>query len=199
MKPIYKINLIEEYIEQNKDMFSKHKATIEKLAGNDGKDCIINFKRDDTIDGAMMFTYIAGVLTVSGDYGYCVFNLYNKNNHILAFQRFNLSYMLGKVVASEPMKGFNEDKFHDDFIEFVDTAEEEGYIDIAKSQSLKDNMPRPENSHEVYDYFKNFTEIEDVYEYGVYDFGMHLKARPYIWWYGFQTALKQLEDAGVFE
>jgi len=197
-KKIYEIIDLDDYKNENKDLFNGYDATIEKLDGNDGRDCIITFKRTDTVQGSMRFIYINGVLSVNGDYGYAVYNWYNKNNHISAYGRFNsFGYILSKIVASGNYKKFSEELFFKEFDDWKQHLVDDGYITLKE----KDLIEKPHsicNENDVVNYFDNFdTElIDDIYEFGVYEFGAYVSERPYIWWYGLQTALKILEEKG---
>jgi len=189
---------LRDFKEQNKDLFKNHIAEIVKLDGNDGKDCIIYFKDPNTTDGNMMFTYINGIIAVSGDYGYAMFNWYNKNNHILAYANFyDISYILSKLVASEEYKKFDVNQFYADFEEFKNDLLEGGYV-YSKEELDEIEAPYVENECDVANYFNDFSLVADVYEFGVYDFGIKLSERVYIWWYGLQSALKQLEAKRLF-
>ena len=39
---------------------------------------------------------------------------------------------------------------------------------------------------------------EDLHDTNAYSLGQYVAERPYLWWYGLQSALKQLEEQGVF-
>ena len=207
-KKIWEIDSFDEFKNDNKDFFIKHKATLEKLKGNDGRDCIIKFERDNTTDGAMMFTYINGVLSISGDYGNVMFNWYNKNNHILAYGTFDsFGYILSKIVASENYKEFDMDLADKEIREYMKEYSEQLKSDGNSCEKLDELIEEFEYNNLEMDFeYKNWvsenSEILSINEnesYHLYTAGEYTKERPYIWWYGLQSALEQLEKQGAFK
>ncbi len=197
-KKIWEINSLEEYRELNKDMFKEHIATYKKL--ENGNDCIIEFMKPNTREEWFRFIYIDGVLNINGDYGYAVFNWYNKNNHILSYLTFkDIGYIMGKAVSYtyEDVHGFNSDLFIKHFEDFIKERKEEGYIN--SSEDIE--TPYVEDIEDVINHFKHCGNIygDDICDDGVFGFGTYLATRPYIWWHGLQTALEELFKRGVFE
>ena len=188
---------LQDFKQNNPNLFKNHNASIIKLDGNEGRDCIIEFKQPDTNAGKMTFTYIDGVLSISGDYGYAMFDWYNKNNHILVYPTFtNLGYVLEKCRASEDYYKFDEDLFFNNFREWRKQLVEDGYIESV------DEIEEPfgmESSCDARVFFNDLEgKISDLWEHGVYDFGRYINERPFIWWHGLQIALEKLEQQGVF-
>lgn len=197
MKKIWKIESLEEYRELNKDMFKSHIATYQKL--ENGNDCIIDFMIPNKRDGWMRFIYIDGVLNINGDYGYAVFNWYNKRNHILAYSTFtSIEYIMEKCVSSEDrdIKGFDVDLFYDEFEEFIQDRKEDEYI----SKDEEFDIPNVECHEDVISHFKDNYDLygDDLYETGAFELGTYLAERPYIWWHGLCSACEQLEKNKVF-
>lgn len=191
MKKIYEIESLEDFKENYPNMFKDHIATIKYSNGND---CIIDFKVPETNICAMKFIYIDGVLNINGDYGYAVFNWYNKKNHILSYLNFkDIGYIMEKCVSSldSDINGFDVDLFHSDFESFIEDRKEDGSI----SPNDQYHVPYCETHSDVINYFKETDEYgDDLYETGAFNLGTYLKERPYIWWYGLHTAIKQLES-----
>jgi len=178
----------EEYKEQNKDLFKNHQAKLTKL---DGKDCIIEFEKKDTNVGSMLITYIGGIISISGDYGYAMFNWDNRKNSILAYPTFkNFGYVLEKMVASEPYKEFDYGVFQEDFNKWKLQLVEEGYDEDFINGV---DIPYVEDRNDVVAYFKNFSKIDDLWEYDCYNFGTYLNRRTYIRWHGFIEAVNKIE------
>lgn len=197
IKKIWEVESFTEYRELNSDFFKNHIAKYLKL--QDGNDCIIEFAIPDARCGYMRFIYSDGVLTVTGDYGYSVFNWYNKKNHILAYLNFKgIGYAMGKCVAfkNDDVYGFDADLFHSEFEQFIADRKEEGYI----KSDYDFDVPYCEDENDVINHFKNAGDKygEDLYETGAFRFGTYMKERPYIWWHGLFTAIEQLEKDGVF-
>lgn len=197
-KKIWEINSLEEYRELNKDMFKEHIATYKKL--ENGNDCIIEFMKPNTREEWFRFIYIDGVLNINGDYGYAVFNWYNKNNHILSYLTFkDIGYIMSKCLSckDEDIKGFSYDLFEEEFESFIQERIEEGYI----KDNQEYDIPHVECEEDVISHFKNnYNEYgDDLYETEAFKLGTYLDVRPYIWWHGLQTALEELFKRGVFE
>ena len=196
-KDISKITSFEEFKKENKKLFANHVAKLTKLDGNDGKDCVIEFKENGTIEGSMNFTYINGVISISGDYGYAMFNWHNRANHILAYKTFeSFGYVMEKMVASSKYQEFSSDLFENEFNSWKEQLIGEEY----EASEINDiDVPYVEDENDVISYFKNFTKVDDLYEYGCYTFGTHLNWTAYARWYGLQEAIKFVENGGCFE
>lgn len=197
MKKIWEIQTLKEYREIHKDMFKDHVAKYEKLPN--GNDCIIEFMKPDKREHWMRFIYIDGVLNINGDYGYAVFNWYNKRNHILAYPTFtSMGYVMEKCVSSkhEDRKGFDVDLFHEEFEKFIQEQKDGGYI----SEDEEFDVPYVECHEDVVSHFKDAGDIygDDLYETGAFELGTYLAERPYIWWHGLCSACEQLEKNKVF-
>ena len=192
MKNIALIEDFEEFKKEYSSLYDNHIATIQELNGNNGRDCIVRFKNPNSMEGSLMFTYIDGILSISGDYGYAMFNWHNKKNHILANLGFDsFGYVSEKMVASDKVTDFDSDLFHLDFDKWKKQLIEEGH-DSDFIDSI--DTPYVEDESDVINFFKNFTKIDDVCEYGCYQFGMYTTWQTYARWYGFQEALKQIEE-----
>lgn len=61
-KKIWEINSLEEYKQLNPDMFKNHIAVFKPLGQildtDNDNDCVLSFKRTDTIEGYFRFIYI---------------------------------------------------------------------------------------------------------------------------------------------
>lgn len=193
-KKIWQYKDFQEYKDENPDTFNKHVASFQKL--EIGNDCVIAFENPNCSEGAMKFVYVDGVLTVQGDYGNASFNWYNPKNHILAYGTFNsFGYVLSKLeaVQREGIKDFDVDLFHIEFKEFIDNLIEGGY-------AVDDEVPYVESQCDVVQYMNdNYEKYGGDLEASDYELGMFVTERPYLWWQGLQTALKLLEDDGVFQ
>lgn len=201
MKKIWEIKSLKEYREIHKNMFENHVAKYEKLPN--GNDCIIEFMNPIQREHWMRFVYIDGVLNINGDYGYAVFNWYNKENHILAYPTFkDIGYIMSKCVSSkhEDRKGFDMDLFHDEFKKFIEERKEEGCISEDTDNEDYD-IPYCEDENDVINHFKHCGDKygEDIWETGAFELGTFLSERPYIWWHGLCSALEQLEKNKIFE
>lgn len=197
-KKIYEYKSFDDYKENNKEVFKEHKATFKKL--DILNDCIITFERPDSSEGAMKFIYIDGVITVQGDFGYAVYNWHNPRNHILAYGGFNsFGYVLSKLEAvnDNELYGWDYDFFTKEFNEFIKDRLECGYEIDKEHQEVPYGI---EGLHNVATHFQNSDDYgEDLYESGAYTLGQYVNERPYLWWYGLQTALSILEKEGVFD
>lgn len=93
---------LEEFIEQNKDMFEDHVATVTKLPTG-SQDIYIKWKDPKTSNGAMEFVYVGGYLTIQGDYGNASFTWYNSKNTLDDMARFSKSfgYFMSKCSSAE--------------------------------------------------------------------------------------------------
>lgn len=90
------------FIEHNKDMFDKHIATVTKFPTGENDLCV-RWKDPSTSNGAMMFIYVGGYLTIQGDYGNSSFTWYNSKNTFDDMARFSKSfgYFMSKCQSSE--------------------------------------------------------------------------------------------------
>jgi len=196
-KRMWEYKDFDEFKAENSDVFKNHKAFFTGLEV--GNDCIIVFENPRCSEGAMKFVYVDGVLTVQGDYGNASYNWHNPKNHILAYGTFNsFGYILSKLeaVQREGIKDFDVDLFHIEFKEFISDKKECGYLD----DDFDCEVPHVEGQcgvvqymNDNYDAFGGDLELED------YELGMFVTERPYLWWFGLQTALKLLENQGVFK
>jgi len=195
-KKIWEYESFQQYKEENKDTFEKHKASFQKL--EIGNDCIVTFENPSCSEGAMKFVYVDGVLTVQGDYGNASFNWHNPKNHILAYGTFDsFGYILSKLeaVQREGIKEFEVDLFHKEFAEYIKNKKEEGCL----NDDFDDEPPYAENQCHVVEYMnENYELFGGDLEAEDYELGMYVVEQPYLWWSGLQTALKQLEEQGVF-
>ena len=197
-KKIYEYNSFNEYKENNTTLFKHHIASFEKLPN--GNDCIVTFENPDTKCGAMKFVYVDGVLHVQGDYGYASFNWYNKRNHILVYGTFSsFGYVLSKLVSvkEDDLYGWDYNLFNKDFKKLIEDRLNCGYeIDEEYRE-----IPNCESLTDVISYFSdNYDNYgEDLHETGAYTLGRYVNERPYIWWFGLHSALKQLEEKGLFD
>jgi len=196
-KKMWEYKDFDEYKKENSDTFENHKAFYTSL--EDGNDCIIDFKNLFSSEGAMKFVYIDGVLTIQGDYGNASFNWHNPKNHILAYGTFNsFGYVLSKLeaVPREGIKDFDAELFQKECSEFIENLKESGVF-----ESYDDiEIPYLENHCQVVEYMNdNYENFGGDLEAQDYELGMHVTERPYLWWFGLQTALKMLEDKGVFK
>lgn len=104
---------LDHFIERNKDMFDKHIATVTKLPTGENDICV-SWKDPSTSNGAMMFIYVGGYLTIQGDYGNSSFTWYNSKNTFDDMARFSKSfgYFLSKCSSAErsniPYRYFGE-------------------------------------------------------------------------------------------
>ena len=196
-KDITEIKDFDEFKQSEKALFVNHKALLTKLKGNNGKDCVISFRQDDTVVGKMQITYIDGVIAIHGDYGSAIFNWHNSSNHILAYVGMeSFEYVLEKLEASKDVWAWDSDLFQKDFSEWKEQLIEEGH----KKEDIEGLEPYIDDKHEVAEYFRNLNLIEsyEAYEYGCFSFGKHISWRTYAIWYGFQEAVKQLDERGEF-
>lgn len=196
-KKIWEYKGYQEYKNENPDTFKEHVAVFQKL--NVENDCVIIFQKPNSGEGAMKFVYVDGVLTIQGDYGYASFNWHNPRNHILAYGGFDsFGYVLSKLVSvkDDELYGWDEDLFHKEFREFVEDRKEGGYIE--KDEEVDE--PSCYGLHDVASHFQNIDEEygQDLFETNAYTLGRYVTERPYLWWYGLQTALNYLEGQGVF-
>lgn len=187
------ITSLEDFNKWKPNIFKDHIATIVYENGNN---CIIDFKIPETNIGAMKFIYIDGVLNINGDYGYAIFNWYNKANHISVYHRFNsIGYIMEKAVSykESDVFRFDEDFFMEEFVDFVDERISEGYIDKIIE------TPYCSNEKEVYAYFNENYNLfgDDLAETNVFNLGKYMTERPYIWWFGLQSALEQIYGDAV--
>lgn len=186
MKNVWEYSSFEEYKEENKNIFNKHDIEYIELGG---KNCILKFKELDTEIMAITFTYVDGVLTISGDLGYAVFTWNNPKNHILAHLNFkSIGYVMEKCVAYKD----------EDVNEFSSELAQKYLTEIFEEYELKDmdDIPYFESSFDrdcwCYDNADNLFDC--AYETGIYKVGDYLGERPYLWWTAFHLALKKLEE-----
>ena len=186
MKEIWEYSSLKEYKKDKQHMFNEHKLEYVDLGG---KNCILKFKKPDTVVMAITFTYIDGVLTISGDLGYAIFNWCNQKNNILAHLNFkNIGYIMEKCVAykEEDVRCFDSDLAQKELAEIF----EENEVDL-------DRLPYFENKYErdCWCYEKAEELIRDAFETGIYKVGDYLGVRPFLWWTAFHLALEELERA----
>ena len=196
-KKIWEYESFQEFKEENKHIFKNHIAVFQKLEIKN--DCIITFENPKCREGAMKFIYVDGVITVRGDYGTASFNWHNPNNHILAYGQFDsFGYILSKLEAipKEGTREFDSDLFTIEFKEFISYKSEEGYI----NNTFDTKVPHVEKQCDVVQYMNdNYDNLGGDLEAEDYDLGMYTTERPYLWWYGLQTALNILEKEGSFD
>lgn len=196
-KAIYKYEDYNEYKKENAAMWDEHKVSHQKLP--EGNDCIITFEKPEHSDGAMRFVYVAGVLTIQGDYGYSVFNWYNKNNHILAYLSFDsFEYVMSKLVSGrgDDVFGFNSDLCEEDIMEFLKNRVEEGYLEEIPNTYI----PYMENQCQATMFMiDNYDKFGGDLEGSDYEPGKYLEERSHIQWFGLQTAIRLLDKQGAFK
>jgi len=191
----------EEFLEKNKDLFTKHKVEIiYEDTTKETNNVIISFKDPITSNGAMTISYIDGYITINGDYGTSVYTWYNGTNHILAHMNFGFSYSLEKLVAVDGEKQeFSYDMFVEDLEEVVGSLREnDPDLDLSELNMQPSGV---EDIHSMVCWARDnriFNEIDDVYDYGVYSLGLHLHTKIFIRWMGFQEALKQYENTNKY-
>ncbi len=198
-KKMWEYKDFDEWKAENADVFKNHVAFYHKLSI--GNDCIISFEQINDSEGAMKFVYVDGVITVQGDYGTASFNWHNPKNHILAYGTFNsFGYVLSKLesIQRKGIKQFDTDLFQIEFKEFIANLKEGGVY--LQDDFDIDDMPYPESHCDVVAYMSdNYEKFGGDLEAEDYELGMYTTERPYLWWFGLQTALALLEKNRTFE
>jgi len=187
-------NGMSDFIEKRGDTFDKH--VVSKVDLDTGEnDCIVTFRRPDTRNGYMIFTYVSGYLHINGDYGNASFTWHNSSNTFFDMARFSnsLGYFLEKCISyeSESLKEFDQDACIASVIEYFEDHEK-----IIDDEEFDDWRDRTYDHHDWIEFVRNygseFFQDADYWEYA-FDFGMSLKLRPYLWAYGLIKAAEALE------
>ena len=75
-----------------------------------------------------------------------------------------------------------------------------GYTKFGSVLFTKANSANINSLNDVISHFQDNDKYgDDLFETNAYTLGRYVEVRPYLWWFGLQTALKLLEEQGVFK
>lgn len=181
----------EDFVRKNNNLFDKHVAKITKIDTGEN-DCIVEFKRPDTSDGAMVILYIKGYLTFQGDYGNGSFTWYNPRNTLGWMADTGFGYFMSKIQSCEDgISGVIMTEYDQDYcIKTIKNYIKEYELDVPDD----DWEDATEDYFEwVYFLRQNGEEYfgQDHYEW-TYRAGITVKTRAYIWKYALIKAVEFL-------
>lgn len=189
----------DEYVENNKNTFDYHIAKHTKLPTGEN-DCIVEFKDPKTTDGAMVFIYCKGYLTIQGDYGNGSFTWHNPRNTLEWMANTRFDYFMTKMHSGECSGnglGLMQDYDQDLCIESVKRYLKEYECEVDEDEQC----PHTGWIAHTDSYFKwvaylndkgNEVFGDDWYECAPY-FGVRTAKRAYLWKYGLQCAVEYLK------
>lgn len=186
----------EDFVKRNKDLFDKHVAKVTKVDTGEN-DCIVEFKDPETNNGAMVFTYIKGYLSIQGDYGCGSFTWYNSRNTLEWMSNTGFCYFMSKLTSGESSEGSKLMREHD---QDHCIASVEEYI---KDYELE--MPDDDWKEHTEDYYEwvswlreNGEEYfgDDHYEWS-YEAGITYRTRAYFWKYGLIKAVEYINNHNI--
>ena len=187
----------EDFVSKNKNLFDNHVAKITKIDTGEN-DCIIEFKRPDTSNGAMVILYIKGYLTFQGDYGNGSFTWYNPKNTLAWMANTGFDYFMDKLCSGETgdaiglMKDFDTDLC----IEQAEAYIKEYGIEVSEDEACKYSGWKASTGSQAE--WLAFLRKSGEEAFGndwwevVPNFGVHIKERAYIWKYGLIKAVEFL-------
>ena len=189
----------EEYTKTNKDVFDKHVA-IRHALPTGKNDCIVEFKDPETTDGAMVFIYCKGYLTIQGDYGNGSFTWYNPRNTLEWVANTGFDYFMEKIRSGECSGnglGLMQDYDQDLCIESVKKYLKEYECEVNEDEQCPHTgwIAHTDSYFEWIAYLNdkgNEVFGDDWYECAPY-FGVKTAKRAYLWKYGLQCAIKSLK------
>ena len=188
----------EDYVNKRKDIFDKHIAKLTKIPSGEN-DCIVEFKNPATSDGAMVFIYCKGYLTIQGDYGNGSFTWHNPKNTLAWIADTDFCYFMSKLCSGEAGEamGLMKDFDSDLCIEQVEAYIEEYEIEVGEYEACEHTGWKAHTGCQTewlaYLISNGEKAFGDDYWESLPSFGEHIKVIAYIWKYGLMKAVEFLE------